>query len=713
MKCRSPITPRDPRRAPRVRPTLEQLEARDVPASGFLQGTAFIDSNHDGQIDSGDPPQANALIQLYQVGAPSTLLATTNADANGNYRFTNLAPGNYRIVDATPGYQTTAATGSSPFDPSSIAADNSINVTVLDTSAVQVTYQSRPLFETVHLTLNGVALYEYVSQRVLTATGGGLGSNVVTFYSFCTDLTQDLSLGAVWNASTPPADSVLPNNSGRIGYLYNHYGTVLRNSNADAAGLQIAIWELEYDATPDLSSGNFVYGYSDADDAAVRAAAQFYIADSAGKNETAIYLSADSSISNGLQSAIATGSFNFLSAPQSGSISGTKYQDLTGNGISADDTPLGGVTIKLYSGNSATGTPIATTTTANDGTYSFGKLAPGTYFVQETVPSGWTQTAGASGYVVTVAPGSSNTGNNFADFKNITISGVKVLDPNGTGFSASDTPLGGVTIDLFKDVDGNGVLTAADGGPVATTMTACDGSYSFTNLGPGTYFVQEVVPAVYVQTAGGPSLDASGNSYYTVAAQSGTNVTNENFADFHSTSLTGGDTATIGFWANRNGQALILSLNGGPTSRALGNWLASNFSNLYGAQAGTNDLAGKTNTQVATYFVSLFRQQGQKLGAQVLATALAVYATDATDAGGTYAAKYGFIVNDAGTRAATYNIGTNGAAFGVANNTTLTIWQILVATNASAVGGLLWNGNTTFDNLGNVVFSGVNQGGDI
>ena len=44
-----------------------------------------------------------------------------------------------------------------------------------------------------------------------------------------------------------------------------------------------------------------------------------------------------------------------------------------------------------------------------------------------------------------------------------------------------------------------------------------------------------------------------------------------------------GQFATIGFWQNSNGQAVINSFNGSSTSTALGNWLASNFPNLFGA----------------------------------------------------------------------------------------------------------------------------------
>jgi hypothetical protein len=184
--------------------------------------------------------------------------------------------------------------------------------------------------------------------------------------------------------------------------------------------------------------------------------------------------------------------------------------------------------------------------------------------------------------------------------------------------------------------------------------------------------------------------------------------------------VAGGQTATIGFWHNSNGQTLIKSLNGGGTAgtaTALAHWLATNFANLYGASSGSDfgygNLDGKTNAQIAAYFLTLFSQSGQKTEAQVLAVALAAYATNSTLAGGTYAAGYGFTVNATGTGAATWNVGSNGAAFCVADNSTLTVLQLLQAVNNQAVNGVLYNGNTAKRNQANTVFSAINQTGDI
>jgi hypothetical protein len=95
-----------------------------------------------------------------------------------------------------------------------------------------------------------------------------------------------------------------------------------------------------------------------------------------------------------------------------------------------------------------------------------------------------------------------------------------------------------------------------------------------------------------------------------------------------------------------------------------------------------------------------------------MATAFAVYATD-SDLASTNGSQYGFIVNSAGTGAATFNVGNSGAAFGVSNNTQRTILQILTATNAQTVGGILYSGNQSLRNLAIIVYDGINQGGDI
>jgi len=140
--------------------------------------------------------------------------------------------------------------------------------------------------------------------------------------------------------------------------------------------------------------------------------------------------------------------------------------------------------------------------------------------------------------------------------------------------------------------------------------------------------------------------------------------------------------------------------------------MARHVPNLYGSGAGSHNLTGFTNTQIASVYMTLFNASGQKTDAQVMATALAVYATNQS-LGGSAATAYGFQVSSVGLAGATWNVGSNGAAFGVANNSTQTVFALLSAANQAAVNGVLCGGNSSLQNQSNVVFSGINQTGDI
>src|SRR5262249_6235255 len=108
-------------------------------------------------------------------------------------------------------------------------------------------------------------------------------------------------------------------------------------------------------------------------------------------------------------------------------------------------------------------------------------------------------------------------------------------------------------------------------------------------------------------------------------------------------------------------------------------------------------LAGKTNAQVGAIYQTLFTLNGHtalgrgppKVDAQVMAMALAVYVTNQTLAG-TTASSYGFVVTASGVSSHTFNVGNNGAAFGVANNSNVAVLDLLLAVNNRSRNGLLY-----------------------
>ena len=126
----------------------------------------------------------------------------------------------------------------------------------------------------------------------------------------------------------------------------------------------------------------------------------------------------------------------------------------------------------------------------------------------------------------------------------------------------------------------------------------------------------------------------------------------------------------------------------------------------------SNNLTGKTNAQVAAIYLTLFALTGPKLDAEVLATALNVYATTSSLVGNA-GTTYGFTVSATGLGARSYNVGSSGAAFGVANNTTLNVYQTLKRANQQAVNGVLYNSNTTLRQLAIDVFDSINLAGGL
>jgi hypothetical protein len=357
-----------------------------------------------------------------------------------------------------------------------------------------------------------------------------------------------------------------------------------------------------------------------------------------------------------------------------GSPTGSVQFVIDGNNVGAP-VPLVGSIASFTTSTLAIGAHTVTTTYSGDATF---------------------QTSNAS-TTVTVIPPASLSGVVFSDFNN-----DGQVDFGEKGISSVPITLTG-TDDLGHSVN---LSQTTDGA----------GTYVFLNLRPGTYTIAETQqPAGYtpgidtVGTAGGTVSGAQ----FMVSLPVGVNAMNYNYGErpVATGPVREGQTAGIGFWNNKRGQALIKALNGGVGTQ-LGDWLAATFPHMFGALSGSNSLAAKNNAYVASFFQSRFVVHGQKVDAQVLATALAVYVTNATLDSTGVASQYGFTVSGNGVGTATYNVGDDGAAFGVANNTRVTVMDLLLAVDAQAVNGVLYNGDAAKRKMANDVFSDINEAGD-
>ncbi|BAY62408.1 hypothetical protein NIES22_24820 [Calothrix brevissima NIES-22] len=163
-----------------------------------------------------------------------------------------------------------------------------------------------------------------------------------------------------------------------------------------------------------------------------------------------------------------------------GSIGDTVFNDPNNNNVQ-DQNELGipNVQLQLKDGN---GNVIATTTTDNNGKYSFGNLAAGQYTVVVSQPP--------NGLVPTLTqpnPINLTAGQNYeqADFgfravNNGSIGDTVFNDPNGNNIQdQGETGIANVQLQL-RDSNGN---------VIATTVTDDNGKYNFINLVAGQYTV--------------------------------------------------------------------------------------------------------------------------------------------------------------------------------------------------------------------------------
>jgi hypothetical protein len=345
----------------------------------------------------------------------------------------------------------------------------------------------------------------------------------------------------------------------------------------------------------------------------------------------------------------ALGSFNTC-----GGKSGSKYVDANGDGSLTGDTKYtatGGWNIRLYKDGAggtvgaldATDTLVSTLATDSLGNYSFPNLSTGTYFACEETKTGWIQTypnagtanptgetiynacnniSGLAQYGYKFVSGSTGTnlsGNNFGNFQLVSKGGSKFVDANGDGSLTGDSKYiaaGGWNIRLYKDDGGTaGALDATD--TLVSTQATAAGDYSFTGIGPGTYFVCEETKTAWQQTYPNASTaNPTGETIYNAC----NNITG--LAQYGYTFTT---SSGVNLTANNFGNAQLFRLIILTCSEASGTLVVStvdddgNFVTTTGDQKDTIGtppaLSGKTDAELQAYLCNLGGAQYNNLAA--------------------------------------------------------------------------------------------------
>ncbi|NUQ38736.1 MAG: carboxypeptidase regulatory-like domain-containing protein [Caldilineales bacterium] len=230
--------------------------------------------------------------------------------------------------------------------------------------------------------------------------------------------------------------------------------------------------------------------------------------------EPGLYCNTYSVTQNGVP--ITTGSEACVSVA-GGKIGDTVWRDWDGDGVQdAGEEGIAGVTVKLYESDGTT--LLATATTDANGNYHFPGLTEGTYVVEVNNGAallGTAQTgdpdsacpgAGCDNrHTVVLAtdqqyltadfgyqpggPGAQGDVDNKGDIGDLVFEDV---GNDGSFTPGYDTGIPGVTVWLYEDANGDGIINPATDALVRTTTTNASGLYSFTFLGEGYHYIVKV-----------------------------------------------------------------------------------------------------------------------------------------------------------------------------------------------------------------------------
>ncbi len=232
--------------------------------------------------------------------------------------------------------------------------------------------------------------------------------------------------------------------------------------------------------------------------------------------------------------------------------------------------------------------------TGTNGLYGIGGFPAGTFTITvdtNTLPTGLVQTFDPdsvkdSQTSLTLAAGEVLKTANFGYAYLGAISGSVLIDVNGNGVAESgDTNvLSGVTIELLT----NNVV-------FATTVTAANGGYSFTNLVPGAYTVREIDLSGWYSTL---DVSAPNNNLIPVNLTSGENSVGNDFYDSMYGEL--GDFV----WEDLNGDGVQDAGEPGMTNVTV-RLLDSGSNVLFTTVTDLNGAYSFTNLEASTYLIQV------------------------------------------------------------------------------------------------------------
>lgn len=444
-------------------------------ATGAIGDRLWVDADGDGLQDPNEIGLPGVTVQLITAGpdgifgtADDVVSATTTTDQNGNYIFDNLPPGAYEVLIPTPpaGYTQTG-------DPDGTLDNQTSDPIVLAPGDVYLNadFGYQPPAGTTGS----------IGDRVwLDADGDGVqdaGENGIPGVSV--SLIKDLNGNGVWDPGEPIIATDVTDENG----IYGFSGL----PTTDGAGTDdYLVWVND--------SANVL-----------NELAPTYDLDGAGPATGVVSGLGITAVQNLTPAGVNNVDFGYAPpghTPGEGLIGDTIFLDRDGDNSFDPGEGLEGVMVNL---RDSQGRIIARTVTDENGNYSFGNLPAGTYTV-EVVTSSLPNAGGGLTNTVDPDGGTPNR-------STVTIGGAQPLvnldqdfgyrpatpnsvggtiwndqDADGTQDPSETEVYPGVTVALYEDTNGDGILGEGDR-LIGTTTTDSNGHYVFTGLPDGNYLV--------------------------------------------------------------------------------------------------------------------------------------------------------------------------------------------------------------------------------
>ena len=483
-------------------------------ADGTIGDTLFWDvDNNGGSAPSGpDKPLAGVTVTLtFKTPAGVEKTLTTTTDANGKYKFKNLAPGDYKVTVDQASLTTACPVCTAQTHAPSGNLTASENQTLSLSSKVTLSpgKMSNDSQDWAFTGPANTAIVKTITDPAAEPAGGFTPGTTVTYTITLTNEGPNPATGVIAQDKLPTGVTfVSSTGDGTYDAATGKWDLSDEVIEKDATRTRTIVVRVTPEAAGSIVTNTATIEHQD----------QF--GDKTADNTSSVPLTAGYTIAGKL--------YNDANASFSSDNGENPYSGVTVALLKKDGTPV----------LDKDGNPVTAVTDA-DGKYSFAGLPLGEYKVDVVNPTSgplagtkpleaYTGRYKTSAEVTIKAETGSVIDVNFGFVKPASLGDYTWMDVNRDGIQDADEPaLPGVTVTLTY-ADGSAV-TDASGNAVTAKTSDANGKYKFENLLPGDYKVSFQAPAGYAATTSDAgtdrALDSNGATASVTLAQDQTDET--------------------------------------------------------------------------------------------------------------------------------------------------------------------------------------------